>query len=178
MIGNCESYSTGKQRGHIMGKTKKQHYVPRLYLREFAIPNTERIHVYDLNTKTQRINNIMDVAEENRFYEYDIGEIIDNIRVDEFEGISQEDIEIVRDAFDNLEGKIGSTVEPAFAEILDNIISKADSLTPWLFNNKILLNHQLVLDMMLVVLLMVIECKQRHFLHNLEQLVISHCIHH
>ena len=125
-----------------MGKTKKQHYVPRLYLREFAIPNTERIHVYDLNTKTQRINNIMDVAEENRFYEYDIGEIIDNIRVDEFEGISQEDIEIVRDAFDNLEGKIGSTVEPAFAEILDNIISKADSLTPWLFNNTFFINEE------------------------------------
>ena len=125
-----------------MGRTKKQHYVPRLYLKEFAIPNTELIHVYDLETKTQRINNIKDVAEENKFYEYDIGEIIDSIRVDEIEGISIEDIEIVRETFDNLEEKIGLTVEPTFAEILDIIISKANNLTPWLFNNTFFINEE------------------------------------
>jgi len=38
-----------------MGKTKKQHYVPRCYLENFKIANTYQINVFDKHSKENRI---------------------------------------------------------------------------------------------------------------------------
>lgn len=125
-----------------MSKTKKQHYVPRSYLKQFAIPGTEQIAVFDKSTQAQRVNNIMDVAEGNRFYDYDIGEMLDKVSADKLDGIDANDIEAVKTVFDNLEETIGSTVEPAYAKLLRKIISKASNLTPWEFQNTFFVDHE------------------------------------
>ena len=63
-----------------MSAYKKQHYVPRLYLKEFTI-NQERdkINVYDKARKMFRPNqNLMNVASENYFYDFDLETIYNN----------------------------------------------------------------------------------------------------
>lgn len=47
-----------------MGKTKKEHYVPQCYLRNFVIPGTdEKINVFDKSLEQVRLKqNILDNA--------------------------------------------------------------------------------------------------------------------
>lgn len=49
-----------------MGKTKKEHYVPQCYLRNFMIPGTnEKINVFDKSLEQVRLKqNILDNASE------------------------------------------------------------------------------------------------------------------
>ena len=56
-----------------MSKYKKQHYVPRLYLKGFAInKKQDRINVYDKSRNKFRKNQqFMNVAAENYFYDFD-----------------------------------------------------------------------------------------------------------
>ena len=53
-------------------KKKKQHYVPQCYLEAWTMLGGKQVNVYDKIKKTQRINNIEDVAEKNYFYDIDL----------------------------------------------------------------------------------------------------------
>lgn len=58
-----------------MSKVKKQHYVPRFYLKHFASEKEEQVQVYDkINTKSFS-SNVINIACEKYFYD---NEIIDN----------------------------------------------------------------------------------------------------
>ena len=55
-------------------EVKKQHYVPRCYLKAFLIEGTKKIHVFDKRQRTQRINNYEDIASSNHFYDFSVSE--------------------------------------------------------------------------------------------------------
>ena len=62
-----------------MAETKKEHYVPRCYLRNFASLE-ERINVFDKEKmQTRKNQRILDVAMENRFYDLNIATLNDKI---------------------------------------------------------------------------------------------------
>ena len=63
-----------------MSGYKKQHYVPRLYLKGFtAEKDNERINVYDKSRKMFRKNQqLMNVASQNYFYDFKLEDIYNN----------------------------------------------------------------------------------------------------
>ena len=48
--------------------SKKHHYVPRFYLKNFCIDNIEKIYCYDKLKDKSFIVKIEDIAQENLFY--------------------------------------------------------------------------------------------------------------
>ena len=54
----------------MLNKTKKQHYVPRFYLKNFSNKNKDGyyIHCYDIDTNKTYPANIKNIAEEKYFY--------------------------------------------------------------------------------------------------------------
>ena len=70
-----------------MSNTKKEHYVPRCYLKNFTFKNG-RINVFDKSNATVRENqNIFDVAMENYFYDIDLVKEITSLPYDSQEKI-------------------------------------------------------------------------------------------
>ena len=63
-----------------MSGYKKQHFVPRLYLKGFTIEGKpDRINVYDKSRNMFRKNQqLMNVASENYFYDFDLETIYNN----------------------------------------------------------------------------------------------------
>ena len=51
-----------------MPETKSQHYVPRLLLKRFCADG-KTIAVTDLKTKNKNKTNIINISQENRFYD-------------------------------------------------------------------------------------------------------------
>lgn len=77
-----------------MADTKKEHYVPRCYLKNFVLDN-DRINVFD-KFKTQiRPQKIMDIAMENYFYDIKFDELIQMAEKDKEEKIKNDLMEIV-----------------------------------------------------------------------------------
>lgn len=58
-----------------MSNVKKEHYVPRCYLKNFANKN-KRIHVFDKRLGGCRNQKITEIAAENHFYDMDINELV------------------------------------------------------------------------------------------------------
>lgn len=58
-----------------MSNPKKHHYVPQFLLRQFAEDGREHVYVLDKKTGRTFRANIGDVAAQNRFYEFTIGEV-------------------------------------------------------------------------------------------------------
>ena len=54
-----------------MPETRKQHYVPQCYLRQFACekPGSLRVFVYDKHSKKTFCSEIKNVAEQRDFYQ-------------------------------------------------------------------------------------------------------------
>lgn len=65
-----------------MTDTKKEHYVPRCYLKNFALENT-KIKIFDKFKMQTREQRIMEVAMENYFYDLDFSELIQKAELDE-----------------------------------------------------------------------------------------------
>ena len=57
-----------------MADTKKEHYVPRCYLKNFILEN-DKIKIFDKFKMQVREQRIMDVAMENYFYDIDFEEL-------------------------------------------------------------------------------------------------------
>jgi hypothetical protein len=56
-----------------MSNTKKMHYIPQFYLKYFSCDDNDRVFVLDKSTNKIRKQAIKDVAEENLFYDLQIG---------------------------------------------------------------------------------------------------------
>ena len=109
-------------------RKKKQHYVPQCYLNAWAIKGTHQIHVYDKQIRKDRINNIIDVASENYFYDINFKKALSNnekailgIEDDELEDMSKEQ---------SIENFFANSVEGELSKFLETLIKKVDSLTP------------------------------------------------
>lgn len=115
-----------------MQKTKKQHYVPRCYLRAFVIPDTLQVHVYDKMLRRQRINSYEDVASENYFHDLSLSEEERSIlaKVLEAEGKSIDEIDV-----QYIEHLFANEIEPVYAGLLDGLREAANKFTPWYIQN-------------------------------------------
>ena len=61
-----------------MTNTKKQHYVPRCYLKNF-LPANDRINVFDSFNLQIREQKIMDIAMENYFYDIKFSDLLQRV---------------------------------------------------------------------------------------------------
>lgn len=116
-----------------MKKTKKQHYVPRCYLENFAVPGTYQINVYDKQCMSSRINSINDIASENYFYDIKFSNVLKEDLIKELNGIG-----VSIDDLDNeqyIEHFLAETIEGDLSKLLSTIINKVKSVTPWYIQN-------------------------------------------
>lgn len=122
-------------------RTKKEHYVPQCYLKNFRIPRTEgRINVFDKKKAEIRTNqNILDNASERYFYDIDIDKILNEATEENRNKMLNrlgEKYEIFRnDKTQHLEKFFSEVIEGDYSEVLKSIISKAENATPWYLDN-------------------------------------------
>ena len=111
-------------------KTKKEHFVPQLYLNAWSIPGKHQIYVYDTLTNTQRINSINDVASERFFYDVNPSEIF---TPDYLDVLRKNNMIHNQDDVDSqlIERALSEEIEKPFSDILKCILNKAESLTQW-----------------------------------------------
>ena len=121
--------------------TKKEHYVPQCYLRNFAIDgHPDKIHVFD-KTKAQirKNQNILDNASERYFYDINIDKILaETSEENRAKILSQlgENYEVLRnDKEQYIEKLFGEELEGSYSTLLKDIVSKACSATPWYISN-------------------------------------------
>lgn len=104
-------------------KTKKEHYVPRCYLKRWG-NSKEQVYVYDKDLKKARINNVYDVACEKFYYDIDYHELSDDkIAFLKSIGINPEEDEQFIEHF------FAEHIETTYTELLHNIVDK--ELTTW-----------------------------------------------
>ena len=139
-----------------MKKTKKQHYVPRCYLKAFVIPGTLQVHVYDKVTKRPRINNYEDVASENYFHDLSITEEERSILTEVLEanGKSIDDIDV-----QYIEHLFANDIEPVFSGLLEGLRNAADNFTPWYIKNCRILNMRQKIEFAFMLALQYIRTK-------------------
>lgn len=104
-------------------KTKKEHYVPRCYLKRWG-NNKEQVFVYDKYLKKARINNVYDVACEKFYYDIDYRELSDD-RIGFLKGIGinpEEDNQFIEHFF-------AEHIETIYSDVLQIIVDK--KLTTW-----------------------------------------------
>ena len=71
-----------------MSNVKKEHYVPRCYLKNFANKN-KRIYVFDKRLGRCRNQKITEIAAENHFYDMDINELVN---MKEFDALKRKEL--------------------------------------------------------------------------------------
>lgn len=127
-----------------MADTKKEHYVPRCYLKNFVLDN-DRINVFD-KFKTQiRPQKIMDIAMENYFYDIKFDELIQMAEKDKEEKIKNDLMEIVGvdnwesvlDELDekHIEKEFFSQLEGIYSGLLQTLINKSYGGNDWVIQN-------------------------------------------
>lgn len=114
-------------------KTKKQHYVPQMYLKLWGITGENQIHVYDKELEKARINNIEDVASQRYFYDVNPNHIFSGKTIEELKklGLEWE----TEEKSQGLEYAFAEEIEKPFSGFLRELISNANSATPWHINN-------------------------------------------
>lgn len=115
------------------GKKKKQHYVPQCYLEGWAIPDTHQVFVYDKQTCKERKSNILNVAEENCFYDIDLTTVIPESEKEKY-GFSKDTDLSKADEEQFIENMLSSEIEGDFKNLL-NEIKKFANKTPWEIQN-------------------------------------------
>lgn len=114
--------------------TKKQHYVPQFYLRNWRLSNEKhQVYVYDKEKDCIRINNIEYVASERYFYDIDFDDFFTETAVEKLhaKGFSWSD-EVKRQG---IERTFAEKIEKPFAEELSALLEKVKVLTPWHISN-------------------------------------------
>ena len=127
-----------------MADTKKEHYVPRCYLKNFILEN-DKIKIFDKFKMQVREQRIMDVAMENYFYDIDFEELLQKAESDESEKIKTdlknivgtenwEDVKSVLDS-KHIEKKFFAPMEDIYSDLLHTFISKSYNGNDWVIKN-------------------------------------------
>lgn len=127
-----------------MADTKKEHYVPRCYLKNFILEN-DKIKVFDKFKMQVREQRIMDVAMENYFYDIKFDEIMQKAEPEEKEKIKKDLIELLgvngwEDVVEQLDEKhlekeFFSKMEIIYSELLHIFINKSYEGNSWVIEN-------------------------------------------
>lgn len=129
-----------------MSDTKKEHFVPRCYLENFA---TDRLTVglFDKwKVEPRRNQRIINVAMENEFYDMDLAELLKMLEPEEYDRV-KEDLKAIMgtDQWDDVAAIIGnkkylekdffSKLESMYALVLESIIHKSYNGNAWTIRN-------------------------------------------
>lgn len=127
-----------------MADTKKEHYVPRCYLKNFILENN-KIKVFDKFKMQIREQRIMDVAMENYFYDINFDKILEKASFDEREKLKNdlknivgtEDWKDVKELLDeqHIEKNFYSRLEGIYSDLLHTLISKSYDGNSWVIKN-------------------------------------------
>lgn len=130
----------------MLVETKKEHYVPRCYLKNFS-STPEHINVFDKHKMQIRLNQkLLDVAMENHFYDLDFDSIFNKATLEEQEKITQDLKQILEtenieetirqlDGSQHIEKQFFSTLEGVYSNLLQNIIKKSYGGNTWVMKN-------------------------------------------
>lgn len=116
-----------------MAKKKKEHYVPQCYLEKWCIPSTNQVYVFDREKEEVRINNIVDVASENYFYDLNLEGVFSEreIKFYNLEGIDLSRI----DDEQYVENYFANNIEGMFKSSLERIIFRVRAMNSWEISN-------------------------------------------
>lgn len=126
-----------------MADTKKEHYVPRCYLKNFAMDNS-MIWVFDKYKTQRRKQKIMEIAMENYFYDIDCSSMISKAEKDEkikAELKEQSGLEEWEDIVDLLNNKkyvekdFFSNIESFYELLLEKLIDNSHGGNQWVIDN-------------------------------------------
>lgn len=154
-----------------MADTKKEHYVPRCYLENFATAG-KRIDVFDKWKLMVRTNqDIMNVAMENGFYDLDLLQPMKELNADVYEQMKVDLMKIVgTDCWDDVEAIIGNSkyieknhfvgLEGVYSQLLKSVIGKSYNGNNWVIKNcQAMSEHEKVL-LSLFISIQVIRTKK------------------
>ena len=127
-----------------MADTKKEHYVPRCYLKNFSLEN-DKIKVFDKFKMQVREQSIMDVAMENYFYDIKFDELLKKAEQEEREKIKQDLMELLEtDEWEDVVAKLDekrlekeffSQLEGMYSKLLKIFINKCYDGNDWVMEN-------------------------------------------
>ena len=141
-----------------MPKKKKEHYVPQGYLEKWCIPNTNQVNVFDKEQDNIRINNIIDVASENYFYDFNFEGVFSEqeIKFYNLEGIDLSRI----DDKQHIENYFATHIEGIFKSALENIIFRVRKMNVWEIKNCFFIKPEQVFSFSKLIALQYIRVKQ------------------
>lgn len=127
-----------------MTNTKKQHYVPRCYLKNF-LPANDRINVFDSFNLQIREQKIMDIAMENYFYDIKFSDLLQRVEKEVGEKAKKKIMEIlgvnnwesVLDKLDEkyIEKDFFSPLEDIYSKLLQKFIKNSYEGNNWVMEN-------------------------------------------
>lgn len=128
-----------------MADTKKEHYVPQCYLKNFVNEN-ERIAVFDKLSSQVRYQKTTDIAMENYFYDIDFNRLMDKLSfiskcktkayIRKITGIR--DWKSIGETVLNkkyIEKQFFGNLENSYSQLLKTLISKSYGGNSWVINN-------------------------------------------
>lgn len=129
-----------------MADTKKEHYVPRCYLKNFADEN-ERINVFDrYKLQSREHQRIIDIAMENYFYDINFNDMIQLVETDKQDKVKSdiismlgvekwEDINTTINLDKYVEKEFFSRLESIYNIFLNKFIEKSHNGNQWVIDN-------------------------------------------
>lgn len=150
-------------------KTKKQHFVPRFYLKAWCRPNTNQIQIYDVKTDVTRPANVEDVASERYFYDIELTDLFTEETINELTSQGK----IKADRAQAVEKALSSIVEAPFSLILNDILSRVMKATPWIVNNCVFIHPQERIEFAKYLAIQMIRTKEvrQDIIHSSERIV-------
>lgn len=112
---------------------KKQHYVPRSYLENWAIPGKYQVYVYNKKQKKSYPASIFDIASERYFYDIDFTGILTEEDLKKY-GLKTCDPKHADDE-QYIENFFATQIEDDFKERIGKIVDRASRMTPWEIKN-------------------------------------------
>lgn len=163
-----------------MADTKKEHYIPRCYLENFATPQ-KRIDVFDKwKMMVRKSQDIMNIAMENGFYDLDLIPLLQSLDIDVFEKAKIDLMEILGvDKWEEAEKTLGdpkiiekkhfAKFEGIYSSLLKSLIEKSYNGSSWVIKNCYALSEEEKVHLALFIAIQVI--RTRRFRDTLSDMV-------
>lgn len=154
-----------------MADTKKEHYVPRCYLENFAT-SRKRIDVFDKwKLMVRSKQDIMNIAMENGFYDVDILGAMAKLDNDVYEKAKADLMELVgTECWEDVETIIGdkkhiekthfANLEGIYSEVLKSVIGKSYNGNKWVLKNCKAMSEQEKVLLSIFIAVQVIRTKR------------------
>lgn len=127
-----------------MTDTKKEHYVPRFYLKSFEADD-ERVRVFDKKTMSTRPQKILDVAMENYFYDIDFQKLLESVPPEKIGLLKKDLMEITEtEKWEEVEALLNpkhiekdflNPLETSYAALFNKLICYSYDGNSWVIQN-------------------------------------------